>query len=161
MKKNMLLILIISFAFSGWSQANENNKPNLSTTYEQMFQAVWDKAAEGELPVYECERVVGTASKMLSEKKDQNGEAQQAYKACYVDAILHYTDAFFNLRNNSSIDSAENKPYGCELYTRYLTGHVMSLEAYADRFDLSVTDLNKQINERLSETASLCQVELN
>lgn len=160
MKKNILLIFFICLSFSGLSQASDNNKPTLSKTYEEIFQVAWDKAGEGELPVYECARVVGTASKMLSEKKDQNNEAQQAYQACYVDAILHYTDAFFELRDNSTIET-DNKPNGCPLYSRYLTAHVISLDVYAERFDLSADALNKQINKRLSNTASLCQVALN
>lgn len=160
MKKNILLIFAFGLSLSGLSQAGEHVKPTLSKTYEEMYQAVWNKAGEGELPVYECARVIGTASKMLTDNKDQNNEAQQAYKACYVDAILHYSDAFFELRDNSTIDR-DSKPNGCPLYSRYLTAHVVSLDTYAERFNLTAEELNKQINERLGEAASLCQVALD
>jgi len=159
-KLKTLLILTMSVGLSGLSLADDNIKPNLSKTYQESYQAAWDKAGEGELPVYECTRVVTTASKMLSEKEETNIEAQQAYKACYVDAILHYTDTYFKLRDNSTIGE-DAKPNGCSLYSRYLKGHVISLEAYAERFDLTVNDLNNEIHEKLLDTASLCKVDLN
>lgn len=160
MKSNTLLILIFSFAISGLSQASDITKPNLSETYQGNFQAAWNKATEGELPVYECGGVINTATKMVSQGKDVNNEAQQAYKACYVDAFLHYTNAFFALRNNTEL-AEDNKPIGCELYSRYIKTHITSLVTYAERFNLNTDDLNSQLSENLSATASLCEIEIN
>lgn len=160
MKSNTLLILVLSFAISGLSQASDVTKPNLSESYQGNFQAAWNKATEGELPVYECGGVINTATKMVSQGKDVNNEAQQAYKACYVDAFLHYTNAFFALRDNTEL-AKDNKPIGCELYSRYIKAHITSLETYAEKFDLSAGDLNNQISENLSATASLCEIQIN
>ncbi len=160
MKTKILLVFAMSFGLSSLSQANDNNTLNVSPTYQTRVQIAWDKASEGELPVYECGSVVSAASKMVSEKKDKNNEAQQAYKACYVDVFLHYTDAFFDLRNNTKIGE-NNEPIGCALYTRYLNSYTTSLETYAERFDLSAEKLNKQILANLSEPASLCQNTFN
>lgn len=160
MKNNRLLILMFSFAISGASQASEITQPDLSKTYQDSFQAAWNKAAEGELPVYECGSVVNTATKMVSQGKDVNNEAQHAYKACYVDVFLHYTNAFFALRDNTAL-AEDNKPIGCELYSRYIKAHIASLDTYAERFDLNTADLNNQLSEKLSPTASLCKIELN
>ena len=156
MKNKMLLICAMSFGLSGWSQASEHAKPNLAEPYQKIFQAVWDTAGEGELPIYQCGSVVGTASKMLAAKLDKNNEAQQAYKACYVDALLHFSNAYFALRDNSEIGE-NNKPRGCLLFARYLKMGTSSLAVYADRFDLSLDDLNNQISDGLGEAASLCQ----
>lgn len=160
MKSNKLLVFVISLTLSGWSMAGTINKPSLSTTYQDSFAAAWSKTEQGELPVYECAQVVGTASKMLSAKEETNLEAQHAYKACYVDAILNYSEAFFKQHNHSAM-ADDNKPNGCSLYARYLTGHVVSLEVYAERFGLSTYDLNQEISEKLREPASLCEVALN
>ena len=160
MKSNTLLILIFSFAISGLSQASEITKPDLSDTYQAKFQAAWDKAAEGELPIYECGGLVTTATKMVSQGKDVNNEAQSAYKACYVDAFLHYTNAFFAPRDNKEL-AADNKPIGCELYSRYIHAHITSLDIYAERFALNADDLNNQLSEKLSPTASSCQIKIN
>ena len=160
MKRKTSLMLFLSLAVSGWAVAGDINKPEVSALYQDSFQAAWNKAGEAELPVYECARVVGTATKMLAESSSVKGEAQHAYKACYVDAVLNYTNAFFKLRDNSSIGD-NNKPNGCPLYARYLTAHVVSLEASAERFGFSAHDLNQEINKRLEVPASLCHVELN
>lgn len=156
MKSKMLLIFVISCGLSGWSQASNNTKPNLAKPYQKSFQAVWDTAGQGEMPIYECGSVVGTASKMVAEKQDKNNEAQQAYKACYVDAFLHYSDAYFALRDNSVIGE-DNKPRGCMLFARYLKMSTSSLAVYADRFNLSLNDLNKQIVDGFGDAASLCE----
>lgn len=156
MKVKMLLVFVMGLGLSGLSHASASNTLNVSSTYQKSVQVAWNKASEGELPVYECASVVGTASKMVTEKKDKNNEAQQAYKACYVDVFLNYTDAFFALRDNAEI-ADDNKPRGCPLYNRYLKAHTTSLTAYADRFNLNTDDLNNLISEGLSETASLCQ----
>jgi|GEM_PF-4292721 len=160
MKSSKLLICVLGLTLSGWSVAKAVEQPELSATYQDMFQAAWDKAGEGELPVYECTRVVSTASKMLSGQATAAAEAQQAYKACYVDAILNYTDAFFKAHNRAAVVEGD-KPSGCSSYSRYLLGHVGSLEAYAERFDLTVNDLNQEISARLIEPASLCSIEFN
>lgn len=157
--KSKLLICAIGLTFSGLAGAATLDKPNLSATYQASFQGAWDKTAAGELPVYECTQIAGAATKMLSEKTTAV-EAKQAYKACYVDAILNYSEAFFKLNNHASIEE-NGKPYGCTLYSRYLKGHVVSLEAYAERFGFSTTELNNEINTRLQEPASLCLVVLN
>ena len=157
--KTKLLICAIGLTFSGLAGATTLDKPNLSATYQASFQGAWNKAAAGELPVYECTQISGAATKMLSEKSTAV-EAKQAYKACYVDAILNYSEAFFKLNNHASIEK-DGMPYGCSLYSRYLKGHVVSLESYAERFGFSTTELNNEINTRLQEPASLCQVALN
>ena len=160
MRIKFFLIFVICLVTNGWSFASDINQPSLSITYKERFQLAWDKAGEGELPVYECARVVGTATKILSEDKKSNSEAQQAYKACYVDAILKYTNAFFKMHNRSLLGE-NNKPSGCPSYSRYLTAHVVSLDVYAGRFGLASSDLNNEIKEKLDEPASLCEVSLD
>ncbi len=157
--KSKLLICAIGLTFSGLAGATTLDKPNLSATYQASFQGAWNKTAAGELPVYECTQIVGTATRMLSEPTTAV-EAKHAYKACYVDAILNYSEAFFKLNDHASIEK-DGMPYGCSLYSRYLKGHVVSLETYAERFGFSATQLNHEINTRLQEPASLCQVALN
>lgn len=160
MKSSKLLICAIGLALSGWSAANAVEQPQLSAIYQESFQKAWSKTAEGELPVYECTQLVGTAKKMLSKPGAAAAEAQQAYKACYVDAILNYTDAFFKAHNRAAIIEGD-KPSGCSSYSRYLLGHVGSLEVYAERFGLTTSDLNQELSARLMEPASLCEIVFN
>jgi len=158
MKVKALLTAALGLMFCGVVNAAAVAEPTVSADYQKSFGAAWSKAGEGELPVYECIHTAGLASKAISAGADVQ-EAQNAYEACYVKAALHYSDAYFKLRNNSEM-SEDGKPYGCKAYAKYLNAHVAALASYLDKFELDARALNSNITQQLNETASACQVVL-
>lgn len=151
---------ILSFgvlALSMTAQA-EQPMPTLAAPYQTSFQAAWNQVSQAELPVYECTQVVGIASR---EVKNQNtsADANRAYKACYVDSILRYSETYFQKLHHAEL-AADGKPYGCDMYARYLQGHVGSLEVLAERFGYEAHALNQEILSQLDGSAARCNVQL-
>lgn len=157
MKLQALSVCVLGLVLGGLVQAAEP-MPQLDGPYQKSFTAAWNKAAEGELPIYECTQLIGIAVKNAGEEAE--GEAaRQAYKACYVDSAVRYSEAFFKLRQNDQAGD-DGKPIGCNMYARYLNGHVGSMVVQAGRFGFTAEELNQEILQRLNEVATSCEVKL-
>lgn len=158
MKVKALSVCVLGLALGGIAQASEVPMPRVADIYQQSFTAAWNQVSRGELPVYECTHVAGIASRMVKDEKTA-ADARQAYKACYVDSIVRFSDAYFTLHHHAEIADS-GKPYGCDMYGRYLQGHVTSLETLAERFGYTTSELNGEISTRLNDLAQACEVEL-
>lgn len=132
--------------------------PKVAEPYQRSIEAAWKQVNQAELPVYECVHVAGTAAR-LAEDPDQIEEARRAYRVCYVDSAIRFSDAFFKKLHHGEL--ADNgKPYGCTDYNRYLRGHVVSLEAQAERLGFNTSELNSEIQAHISDLAKSCEVQL-
>lgn len=159
MKMKSLLAATLLLTAGSLTHAAEAGMPQLAEPYQKSFQAAWEQVNAGELPVYECMHVVGVAAKQVGDPATAES-ARQAFRACYVDAILRYSDTYFKLRHNAEI-SDDGKPYGCNMYDRYLKGHVVSMESQVEKLGYNVSALNRDVLDTLNESAKLCQVELD
>lgn len=148
--------LILSGLVQG---ASATAMPQVAEPYQQSLQKAWAQVSRGELPVYECTQLAGHAAREMPDK-NAVAAARQAYKACYVDAAVRYSDAYFKLRNNAQL-TEDNKPLGCTMYSRYIKGHVASLASHLDTFGFSAAELNSEITQKLDATSAQCQVDLN
>lgn len=157
MKMKVVSACAIGLALSGLARA-EVEMPAVAEPYQKSFQAAWRQVGAGELPVYECTHVAMVAARKLEDPQTVE-DARKAFKACYVDSIVRYSEAYFALRNNADI-AEDGKPYGCNMYEQYIKGHVASLEAYLDRMGFSASELNAEITQRLDKVPASCGVEL-
>ncbi len=156
MKVKVLSACVLGLALGGLAQAAD--MPEVAEPYQKSFGAAWAKVVEGELPVYECTHVVGMAAKNVQEQATAE-EARKAFRACYVESAVRYSDAFFKLHQNDTIGD-DGKPIGCSMYNRYLNGHVGSMEVQAEKFGFAAADLNDEILQRVNETAASCKIRL-
>lgn len=132
--------------------------PQVAEPYQKSFGMAWDKVNEGELPVYECIHVADIAAREAA-KPAALADARQAYKLCYVDLAVRYSDTFFQRNNNA--ETVENgKPRGCTMYERYLRGHVVSLEARLDVLGFNAAELNREITGQLGAVPASCGITL-
>ena len=154
MKNKILYLLFVSWLVTGCSESNADSQLELGEPYQAYFKEAWTVSNQGQPPLQECARVVGTAAGMFTAKKDKNNEAQHAYEACYVDAFVNYANAYFALEDNAVIEHGE--PKGCLMYERSLRMHKSSLDSYAERFNLDLQDLDARIRQGLGEAAALC-----
>lgn len=154
MKNKVLCLLFASWLVAGCSESNTDSQLGLGEPYQAYFKEAWAASSQGQPPLQECARVVGTAAGMFTAKKDKNNEAQHAYEACYVDAFVNYANAYFALEDNAVIE--HGAPKGCLMYERSLRMHKSSLDSYAERFNLDLQDLNARIRQGLGEAAALC-----
>lgn len=157
MKAKLLSACILSLALGGLAQAGQA-MPNVAQPYQKSFNAAWIKVTEGELPVYECTHVIGVAAKNVEQSTTAEA-ARQAFKACYVDSAVRYSDAFFKLHQNDKIGD-DGKPIGCNMYDRYLNGHVGSMVSQVPKFGFTAEGLNEEILQRINEVAASCQIKL-
>lgn len=132
--------------------------PQVAAPYQKSFGMAWDKVNEGELPVYECIHVADIAAREAGQAAAL-ADARQAYKLCYVDAAVRYSDAFF-LRNGNAEVVENGKPRGCTMYERYLRGHVASLEARLDVLGFNAAELNRDITNQLGSVPASCGISL-
>lgn len=128
--------------------------PQVSQPYQESFSKAWNKVNTGELPVYECIHVADVAAREAT-NKNAVAEARNAYRLCYVDSALRYSQTYFDLHSNAEIGD-DGKPRGCNMYAVYLRGHVSALEARLPALGFSADELNGEINQRLSGNASKC-----
>lgn len=157
MKLKMLSVCVLGLTLGGLAQAAEP-MPKVAEPYQKSFSAAWTKVAEGELPVYECTHVIGVAAKNLDVAANAEA-ARQAYKACYVDSAVRYSEAFFTLHQNDTIGD-DGKPIGCSMYDRYLNGHIGSMVVQAPKFGFAAEELNQEILQRVNKVAASCEVKL-
>lgn len=157
MKAKVLSLCLLGLVAGGVAQAEEA-MPKVAVEYQKGLQAAWDASAAGELPVYECAYVAGVAAIHVEEKKEVE-EARKAYKACYVDTAVRYSEAYFKLRSNAELGE-DGKPLGCTMYAKYINGHVSALESYLKKFGFTADELNAEIGQRLDATSSRCEVDL-
>jgi|SRR5690554_3219658 len=158
MNVKMLSVCMLGVVLAGPALADAA-MPGVAEPYLKSFQGAWEKSSEGDLPVYECTHIAGLAAKHVAEKATA-AAARQAYKACYVDAALRYSEAFFKLHSNAVITD-DGKPLGCQMYSRYIKGHVVALESYLDKIGFTAAELNAEIGQKLDTVSASCEVDLN
>lgn len=157
MKAKVLTAALLGLGLTSLAHA-QDSMPKVAQPFQTSMQAVWKQVTKAELPVYECTQVVGTASRMVADGKNIN-DARQAFRACYVDSAVRFSEAYFKKLHHAEL--AENgKPYGCDMYSRYLKGHVGSMETQVERFDLKADELNQEILSRINSTAQSCETSL-
>lgn len=154
-KRLTVVALGLGLSLLGTAQAAA---PTVAEPYQRGIEAAWKQVNQAELPIYECIQVAGTAAR-LAEDVSQTEEARRAYRACYVDSAIRFSDTFFKKLHHGEL--ADNgKPYGCTEYNRYLQGHVVSLEAQAERLGFNTSELNRDIQAQVSDLAKSCEVQL-
>lgn len=145
----------LSLSLLGTAQAAA---PKVAEPYQRSIEAAWNQVNQAELPVYECVQVAGTAVRLAEDAK-QAEDARRAYRVCYVDSAVRFSDSFFKKLHHGEL--ADNgKPYGCTEYNRYLRGHVVSLEAQAERVGLNPSEMNREIQAQINDLAKSCEVQL-
>lgn len=159
MKTKILTGLVLGLGLGLAAQA-ATSMPKVAKPYQSSFKAAWKQVEAGELPVYECTHVATMAARDMDNPK-MAADAKKAFKACYVDSFLRYSEAYFGLRNNAEMDTQSGKPYGCRLYKQYAEGHVTSLQSYLHRIGYSAAELNAEIDSKLVKVAAQCQVSLD
>lgn len=154
-KTSALALGITVFILAGCGDEDSTQAPKLGGIYQEKLDKAWETAGKGEVPTFACANVVGTAVGMQSAGQGKKSEAVQAYEACYVDAFVHFSNAYMKTEGRAELND-RGQPEGCiGLYTSYVI-HTNSLGNFAKDFDIDVQVLNKKIHTGLDETASLC-----